>query len=75
MQLPLMLNRSIIVDQVAQFLIATKQVPYNSEIVDIDFVEFNKTTGKANITVHFKKEELEVTYFDTDVTPQSSQRN
>lgn len=63
--LRLTLNRSIIVDQVAQFLIATKAVPYNAEIIDIDFVVMNE---KCTLDVYFKDEEVKLTYYG-DATP------
>lgn len=59
--LRLTINRSIIVDQVAQFLIATKAVPYNSEIIDIEFIDTNNE--KATIEVHFKDEEVKLIYY------------
>lgn len=61
--LKLKINKSIVVDQVAQFLIATKQVPFNCEIVDIDFTLIK---DKFELTIHTKPEELEVIYFDLD---------
>jgi len=60
--LKLTINKGIIVDQIAQFLIATKQVPYNCEITDIDFEDINKT--KVKLAIHTQPEELIVTYFD-----------
>ena len=71
--LKLSINKSIIVDQIAMVLSSFKKVPYNVEITDITFEDINKPI--VNLTVHFKKEELEVTYFDTDVTSQPSKRS
>lgn len=62
--LQLTINRSIIVDQVAQFLIAIKKVPYNTEIKDIIFD--NLRQDRVLLTVYFNTEELEVVHFDLD---------
>lgn len=75
--LKLTINRGIVVDQVAQFLIATKAVPYKTEIIDILFDRNLQDPTKMNLLVYTKPEELEVTYFDLDnhATSKSSERD
>ena len=64
--LHLTIHRSIIVDQVAQFLIATKAVPYGCDIKDIRFYPGETSDDKVQLEVIFNTEELEVVHFDLD---------
>lgn len=61
----LKINRSIIVDQVASFLLSTKQVPYKSEITNIQFSELFGVSDVEYVTidVFFKEEEVELIHY------------